>query len=74
MSDRRALRFIAADYASSGMHRPLSEHRHRDAIYTLDALAELDLVDADDAEAGEGAWIVSASTQSNGRSYRARPG
>ena len=54
MSDPRALRFLAAHYASTGMHRPLSEHRHRDAIYMLDALAELALVDAHDAEAWRG--------------------
>ena len=49
MSDPRALRFLAAHYASATMHRPLNRHRHRDATQTLEALVELELVDSGDA-------------------------
>jgi hypothetical protein len=49
MSEPKATRFLAAQYASIANHRPLDPYRRRDAGFTLDAFEALGLLDAADA-------------------------
>jgi hypothetical protein len=49
VSDPKATRFVAAEYASIARHGRLGRSRQRDAGYTLDALEALGLIDTADA-------------------------